>query len=162
MIRQKGFLDSFKNNTKIAKKGVLVRHLILPENVKNSINVLTTLFLEFGKNIPISLMSQYYPAQHFKKEFLNRRITVEEFKQVYEQALSLGFTNMLVQFPYDFKTKKDETDFVPDFRKEKPFKGNKSLSETVSCQRRISRQMRILWTPSGGDPLDSSGENHLA
>ena len=134
MIRQKGFLDSFENNTTIAKKGVLVRHLILPENVKNSIDVLTTLFLEFGKNVPISLMSQYYPAQRFKVNsenedisFLNRRITSDEFKQVYEHAISLGFKNMLVQFPYDFKTKEDKSDFVPDFRKEKPFKGNKEI-----------------------------------
>ena len=134
MVKQKGFLDSFENNTNIAKKGVLVRHLILPDNVKNSIDVLTTLFLEFGKNIPISLMSQYYPAQRFRVNsenedisFLNRRITSDEFKQVYEHALSLGLKNMLVQFPYNFKTQSDITDFVPDFRKKKPFKGNKDI-----------------------------------
>ena len=132
MVRQKGFLDSFENNTDIAKRGVLVRHLILPENVKNSIDVLTTLFLEFGKDIPISLMSQYYPSQRFgdisthsQIAFLNRRITCDEFRLIYEHSLSLGFKNMLVQFPYNFKTKSDETDFVPDFRKKQPFKGNK-------------------------------------
>ena len=132
MVKQKGFLDSFENNTNIAKRGVLVRHLILPENVKNSIDVLTTLFIEFGKNIPISLMSQYYPPTRLEyiqtnkdTNFLNHRITSDEFKQVYEYAISLGLKNMLIQFPYNFKTESDVTDFVPDFRKEKPFKGNK-------------------------------------
>ncbi|MEA3476404.1 MAG: radical SAM protein [Candidatus Cloacimonadota bacterium] len=130
MIRQKGFLDSFENNTNIAEKGVLVRHLILPENVKNSIDVLTTLFLEFGKNIPISLMSQYYPPTRLEYinlnkdiSYLSHRIRSDAFRQIYEHAMSLGFKNMLVQFPYGFKTYKDKTDFVTDFRKKKPFKG---------------------------------------
>ncbi len=132
MVRQKGFLDSFIENKQIASKGVLVRHLILPEHIQNSKDVLTTLFLEFGKEIPISLMSQYYPPtkllqnDKFRKyDYLKKSINLHEFEEVYEHALSLGFQNMLVQFPQNFKSKKDKTDFVPDFENEKPFKGNK-------------------------------------
>jgi len=131
MVRQKGFLDSFVENKQIATKGVLVRHLILPGQVQNSKDILTTLFLEFGNDIPISLMSQYYPTAMLMKNnkftkltYMKRRITLKEFEEVYEHATSLGFRNILVQFPQNFRSKKDKTDFVPDFSKEKPFKGN--------------------------------------
>lgn len=125
MVKQKGFLDTELGYPHLAKRGVLVRHLILPDNIENSKKVLTILFIEFGRDIPISLMSQYTPARYSKIEFLNRRITNEEFRQVYEHAQSLGFTNMYVQFPFNFKTEKDKIDFVPDFKKKKPFKGNR-------------------------------------
>ncbi|MDP8314742.1 MAG: radical SAM protein [Candidatus Celaenobacter antarcticus] len=132
MVRQKGFLDSFTEEKLIATKGVLVRHLILPDHMQNSKDILSTLFIEFGKDIPISLMSQYYPSaiilhneKFSKKSFLHRRITLEEFEEVHEHALSLGFRNMLVQFPQDFKLRKDIDDFVPDFERKKPFKGNR-------------------------------------
>jgi len=131
MVKQKGFLDTFTENKPIASNGVLVRHLILPEQIQNSKDVLSTLFIEFGKDIPISLMSQYYPPNILIKNrnmalpFLKRRITLEEFEIVYEYALSFGFTNILVQYPQDFQSNKNKDDFVPDFRKEKPFMGNK-------------------------------------
>ena len=59
MILQKGFLDSCENASILAGKGVLVRHLILPGYPENSINALTTLYVEFGAGLPLSLMSQY-------------------------------------------------------------------------------------------------------
>ena len=131
MVRQKGFLDSFTKKKQIATKGVLVRHLILPGQVQNSKDVLSTLFLELGKDIPISLMSQYYPTSMLMKNdkfakltYMKRRITISEFKEVYEHAMSLRFRNMLVQFTQNFRSKKDKTDFAPDFEKEKPFEGN--------------------------------------
>jgi len=125
MVRQKGFLDSFNDRasdtTKIATSGVLVRHLILPGQVKNSIDALTTLFLEFGKNLPISLMSQYYPVKTFRYDFLNRTVTENEFEVVYQHALELGFENMFVQHPEDNCIAKP---FLPDFSKKRPFVGN--------------------------------------
>lgn len=128
MVRQKGFLDSFLEKKAIAAKGVMVRHLILPDQVQNSKDVLTMLFLEFGKSIPISLMSQYYPPAGLsgndelgRYDYLKRRVTLMEFDEVYEHALKLGLENMFVQFPQNFKSKQDKTDFVPDFNKDKPF-----------------------------------------
>ena len=53
MVRQKGFLNCPTSRDELATKGVLVRHLILPEAVENSINALTTLFIEFGRHLPI-------------------------------------------------------------------------------------------------------------
>ncbi|MGM0425951.1 MAG: radical SAM protein, partial [Thermodesulfobacteriota bacterium] len=122
MVRQKGFLDTFSNGAEIAKKGVLVRHLILPGYVHNSINALSSLFLEFGKDLPLSLMSQYYPVVEQTDPRLNRTIADDEFHQVYAQARALGFRNLFVQFPEKGRRKAAVPPaLVPDFQKTVPF-----------------------------------------
>ncbi len=126
MVRQKGFLDSFIKDTDIAAKGVLVRHLILPGKVENSINALNSLFLEFGARLPVSLMSQYHPVLKHDDSDMNRHLNIEEFEAVYEHALELGFENMFAQFPESFESENDEEpEFLPDFSEESPFKGNR-------------------------------------
>jgi putative pyruvate formate lyase activating enzyme len=120
MLSQKGFLDSFVTGGPLAKKGVLVRHLILPGQVENSTDALTTLFVEFGAKLPLSLMSQYVPVTHQDLEALNRPLTKEEFNQVYSHALDLGFQRLFVQFPEDSDSG-TKPPFLPDFRLDKPF-----------------------------------------
>ena len=119
MLSQKGFLDCFDTGDPLARKGVLVRHLILPGYVENSINALTTLFVEFGAELALSLMSQYVPVTPQDAGALNRALTEEEFNQVYSHALDLGFQHLFVQFPEDALDRK--TPFLPDFRLDKPF-----------------------------------------
>jgi len=120
MFSQKGFLDSFDTGHSLATKGVLVRHLLLPGHIENSINALTTLFVEFGAQLPLSLMSQYIPVTPQEVEALNRRLTEEEFNQVYSHALDLGFERLFVQFPAE-KSPEGKPPFLPDFRRDKPF-----------------------------------------
>jgi putative pyruvate formate lyase activating enzyme len=120
MLSQKGFLDSFDTGNSLAKKGVLVRHLILPGYVENSINALTTLFVEFGAELPLSLMSQYVPVTLQEAEPLNRHLTKEEFNQVYSHALGLGFQHLFVQFPEQAASDRKPS-FLPDFRLDNPF-----------------------------------------
>ena len=120
MLAQKGFLDSFVTGNPLAKKGVLVRHLLLPGRVENSINALTTLFVEFGAGLPLSLMSQYVPVTPQEAEALNRPLTEEEFNQVYSHALELGFQHLFVQFPEEAASDR-KPPFLPDFRLDKPF-----------------------------------------
>jgi putative pyruvate formate lyase activating enzyme len=120
MIRQKGFLDSFERSTPSANRGVMVRHLILPGYVENSVNALTTLFLEFGALLPLSLMSQYSPVLAHKEENMNRTLRAEEFQAVYAHALDLGFHRLFVQFP-DEKGPGTKPPFLPDFRLSQPF-----------------------------------------
>lgn len=122
MVRQKGFLDATMEGREAASMGVLVRHLILPGKVENSLDALTSLFLEFGPDIPISLMSQYHPVIHHKDPDMNRRITVEEFDRVYQHCLELGLTNMFVQFPMGYHHERPP--FLPDFQDDEPFPGN--------------------------------------
>jgi len=120
MVSQKGFLDSVDAGDPLAKRGVLVRHLILPGHVENSVNALTTLFVEFGAALPLSLMSQYVPVNPQKAETLNRRVTQEEFNQVYSHAMELGFRHLFVQFPEEAVSDR-KPPFLPDFRLDKPF-----------------------------------------
>jgi putative pyruvate formate lyase activating enzyme len=124
MVRQKGFLDSFQGSSPLAAKGVLVRHLILPGYVGNSMDALTTLFLEFGRLLPLSIMSQYTPVRCQDAESMNRPVTPEEFREVYEHAVGLGFERLFVQFPEERGAGEPAGDpFLPDFTKPKPFSG---------------------------------------
>jgi putative pyruvate formate lyase activating enzyme len=136
MVRQKGFLDTFGNKDEDrsdpggiddafqpSRKGVLVRHLILPGSVGNSIQALNMLFLEFGGKLPISLMSQYAPIHRFPSDSsLNRMVTQDEFGEVFEYAEELGFENLFVQYPPDDGS--GMRPFLPDFRSVNPFPGN--------------------------------------
>jgi len=123
MVRQKGFLDVFRTEGKIAMKGVLVRHLIIPGHTDNSINALTSLFLEFGRGLPLSLMSQYHPVRHYDDIDLNRFLSEKEFNNVYSHALDLGFENLFVQFPKkDPGHRSAASPFLPDFRQTEPFR----------------------------------------
>lgn len=128
MVRQKGFLDSAFDDdpAAIAHKGVLVRHLILPGQVQNSLHALSMLFLEFGRKLPISLMSQYHPIPAWKgteveenMPDMQRPIMPEEFQQVYDHVMELGFDHLFVQYP-----EQRDAAFLPDFQQEEPFQGN--------------------------------------
>lgn len=123
MVHQKGFLQTrVSGENSIAERGVLVRHLILPGQVQNSLDALTTLFLELGRHLPISLMSQYTPTRCCRQPGFEREVTEAEFRQVYDHAIQLGFETMYVQFPEAAKGQRK--DFLPDFIRERPFVGN--------------------------------------
>ncbi len=124
MVRQKGFLHCEGGEDGLAYRGVLVRHLILPGNVENSLNGLTSLFLEFGKDLPLSIMSQYSPVQPHSDMHFNRKISEKEFEAVYSHALELGFNRIFVQFPGKDQAGRPQekaSPFLPDFRERKPF-----------------------------------------
>ncbi len=124
MLRQKGILDVFREDSPgdIARQGVLVRHLILPGQTQNSLDALTALFIEFGRTLPISVMSQYHPALPCPVPGFDRRITLTEFEQVYDHAVALGFEHLFVQFPEE--RRKEDLEFLPDFTRDAPFTGN--------------------------------------
>ena len=73
------------------KKGVIVRHLILPSHTKNSIAVLDRLARYFKNDVLVSLMCQYVPCGEAKKDpKLNRKITRREYEKVERVLFSLG------------------------------------------------------------------------
>lgn len=99
----------------IAKKGIIVRHLILPNNIENSFKALKYI-REIDQNIYINLMSQYEPVNR-AKDFpeINRNINQKEFEKVFNYLLELGFENGWAQ---DLES---HSLFLPDFTKKKPF-----------------------------------------
>ncbi len=122
MLRQKGPLDVFENGESLARTGVLVRHLILPGHVQNTLDALTTLLLEFGADLPISLMSQYRPRTDRLPDSLKRPLLQEEFDRVYIHAQELGFRHLFVQFPAE-REDGEPALFFPDFQDDRPFRG---------------------------------------
>lgn len=81
MYRQAGPLVVDKNG--IAVKGVIIRHLILPGHIKNSIDVLEKVSESSFKGAYLSLMSQFFPAYNSSgDEYLKRRLKPEEYEEV--------------------------------------------------------------------------------
>ena len=75
-------------------RGTIVRHLILPGHTRDSMAVLDYLFHTYGKDIYISIMSQYTPVRHQSRyPELNRRLTQREYRKVLDHAQTLGIEN---------------------------------------------------------------------
>lgn len=88
MIRQTG--DMVVEDG-LMKRGVLIRHLVLPSHVKNSLGVLQTIVNEFGTAIPVSLMAQYFPAGDLSDyPDIARRVTRREYQKVLDKLYDLG------------------------------------------------------------------------
>lgn len=85
MYRQVGALQMDEDG--IGTRGMLVRHLVLPGGLASSERVFEFIATEIGEDVPVNLMSQYFPAHEVVDDaLLGRRITKEEFKQA-EDAL---------------------------------------------------------------------------
>jgi putative pyruvate formate lyase activating enzyme len=113
MFRQVGNLQLDENG--VAKRGVIIRHLILPNNLENSFLSLDFI-KEIDKNIYVNLMSQYEPVYQVK-DFpeLNRTVTKKEFDKVFDYLVKLGLENGWVQ------ELESHSVFLPDFTKQNPF-----------------------------------------
>lgn len=95
----------------IMQKGLIVRHLILPKNTNQSIDILSWIKNNLGEDTTVSLMSQYTPYGKIEahKE-LQRKITPREYEKVISAAENMGFRNLFMQ-EYDSSDEK----FIPDF-----------------------------------------------
>jgi putative pyruvate formate lyase activating enzyme len=121
MVELKGFLDPWEpTGARPALRGVLARHLLLPGHVENSLEVLRLLRAEFGKLLPLSVMSQFRSVPEcVERKRLCRRIGREEHEKVRDLVYELGFRHVYLQeIP-------DTADFLPDFSLKEPFEGNK-------------------------------------
>lgn len=96
------------------KKGVIVRHLLLPGHVKNSREVLKYLYETYGDRIYISIMNQYTLMPAMKDDpKLSRKVTDREYERLLDYALSLGLNNGFIQ---EGETAKES--FIPEFNEE--------------------------------------------
>lgn len=100
----------------LATRGLLVRILVLPENLEGARSSLVYLKREFSTALSVSLMAQYVPV--FKAELcppLNRRLLGTEYDEVVDFAIKLGFTRLWLQEPAAADVG------VPDFTASVPF-----------------------------------------
>lgn len=95
MYRQVG--DLVLDETGVAKRGLVIRHLILPGCADDSRKVLDEIVRILPLTTHISLMSQYTPQVYTTEFPLNRKITQREYDRVISYALSLGLHNILLQ-----------------------------------------------------------------
>jgi len=94
MHRQVGNLVT--DDRSIAFRGLLVRHLVMPENIADTDKILEYIAEEISKDTFINIMSQYYPA-HKSYTFpeLSRRINRNEYNEAVKYAERLGLTNII-------------------------------------------------------------------
>lgn len=82
----------------IMRRGMIIRHLILPKHTAQSVKILEWIEQNLSKSTYISLMSQYTPcgaAAQFKE--INRKIVTAEYDRVIEKFFHLGFSNGFMQ-----------------------------------------------------------------
>lgn len=83
--------DLIVDNNGIALRGLIVRHLVLPNDASGTRGVLDFIAGEVSKNTYINIMDQYHPCYRaFEYEPLNRRITVKEYSDALEYARRIG------------------------------------------------------------------------
>ena len=82
----------------IMKKGIIVRHLVLPQYIQNSKDVLSWVAENMGTDTVVSIMNQYTPfGQAMQHKVIGRKLKPIEYKIVVNHALKLGLTNAYVQ-----------------------------------------------------------------
>jgi len=113
MLAQVGMLQTDKNG--IARRGLLVRHLVLPGHLANSRECLR-LLKNLSPDITLSIMSQYTPC-HFTHKFpeINRPLNIAEYDEITNYALNLGLEHAFVQ------EMSSQGCSMPDFDRHQPF-----------------------------------------
>ena len=93
------------------KKGLIIRHLVLPNNLQNSKDVLKWVNDNIDKNVFVSVMAQYFPTNK-AKDFpeINRKLTKEEYEEIENYLYSLDLDNGYIQ-----ELGEHEEEYVPDF-----------------------------------------------
>jgi len=114
MYRQVGNLKT--DNEGNAKKGLIIRHLILPGHMEESCTILEWIAANISTTVYLSLMSQFHPCNNLPDE-INREISKDEYDVVLAKAEELGFENVYMQT--DPSTSKEH--LIPDFSKDNPF-----------------------------------------
>lgn len=115
MYRQKGNILHIDANG-LAERGLIIRHLVLPGAVANSLAVLRFLAGSLSSRINLSLMSQYNPTTAVADlEPFNRRLQPGEYAEVVAEMERLGFTNGWVQECNSAEY------YCPDFSRDVPF-----------------------------------------
>lgn len=121
MVADKGFLHPWDpSGSETARTGVLVRHLVMPGSNDNTLAVLELLRQEFGRFLPLSVMSQYQPMPGMRRSgHLDRPLRKSEYDEICRKIEDLGFENVYLQ------ELSHDSDFIPDFENEQPFPGNR-------------------------------------
>lgn len=96
MIKQVGNIKL--NEDGIIQKGVIIRHLVLPNHIENSKKVLLWIKQNLQNDIYVSIMAQYFPTYKAKEnQKLNRKLTKKEWKQIEKYVEEIDIENGFIQ-----------------------------------------------------------------
>lgn len=110
MFRQRGpfKLNQDKN---LLESGIIARHLVLPGNIEDSMDIVDLLFSNYKNDIIYSLMMQYTPNNNLLNfEELNKKVSYEEYNRLLNFSLALGIENAYIQ-----EIESSSKNFIPDF-----------------------------------------------
>ena len=117
MFRQTGSVLHLEEDG-TAGLGMIIRHLVLPNHIENSLKVLNFIS-ELSLKIHVSLMAQYYPTPRVScHPELGQLVTQEEYSLVVSEMERLGISNGWIQ------ELSSASHYTPDFDNEKPFDSN--------------------------------------
>lgn len=100
-----------------AVRGLLIRHLVLPGCVDDTLSVLRWMRANLSPFMGLSLMSQYHPCHEAPPE-IQRALSPREYGRAADLAVALGFERLFLQ-PEPFGP---DEHLVPDFRRRSPFR----------------------------------------
>jgi putative pyruvate formate lyase activating enzyme len=99
------------NENGLIKKGVIIRHLVLPGHIQNSKHILKWLKENVNSRAYVSVMAQYFPTYKAKEDkYLNRKLTNKEYSEIEQYLYLLDIENGYMQ-----DLGKHEEEYVPDF-----------------------------------------------
>ena len=112
MVRQCGQAEFDERD--MMKRGIIVRHLLLPGQMQNAKDVVEYVYKTYGNQVFLSLMNQYTPLPQVEAfPEINRCITEEEYDELVDFAIDLGVENGFIQ---EGETAKES--FIPEFNEE--------------------------------------------
>ena len=95
----------------IMRRGIIVRHLVLPHHSDDSKKVVKYLYDKYGDNIYLSIMNQYTPVRRCKYLELNDRVSEKEYDNVIDYAYDIGIRKCFVQ-----DSESQSESFIPVFK----------------------------------------------
>ncbi len=102
------------NDKGIMQKGVIIRHLVLPNHIQNTKHVLKWIKENLPEDTYVSVMAQYFPTYKARKDnLLNRKLTQKEYKEIENYLYTLDIENGYIQ-----ELGEHEEEYVPDFNGE--------------------------------------------
>lgn len=111
LLEMQSQFDEYVFDGEIMKKGMIVRHLVLPNHIQNSKNVLKWIKENLRKDIYVSVMAQYFPTyKAVGDELIGRKLSFNEYRKIEQYFYGLDIKNGYIQ-----DLGKHEEEFVPDF-----------------------------------------------
>ena len=109
MYNQVGIAKFDENG--LIKKGVIIRHLVLPNHIQNTKNILKWIKENMPDDIYVSIMAQYFPTYKAKEDdLINRKLNQKEYNEVLNYLYSLDLENGYIQ-----ELGEHEEEYVPNF-----------------------------------------------